>query len=410
MSNDPRQSSQDVSPEAADAALVRRIRVVPSILRIVCDTTGMGFAAIGRMTDQTWTACAVLDRNGFGLRAGGRVPLDTTFCRDVGASRRPIVIEHASLDPAYAAHPAPRLYGFESYIAVPIILTSGEVFGTICAFDPKPTALLTTQILPTMQMFAELVVAQIEAEANREASRTALMDTAQVAMLREQFIAVLDHDLRNPAASLSSGLAQLERTGLDWKSSLMVGHMQQSCRRLAGLIDDTLDLVAGRLGAGILVDRRQTTALEAEFCQTLDAMRRSHPERDIVADIHLDRSVRCDPARIGQLLSNLLANALAHGAPDTPVLASACTVGSRLMLSVSNAGSPIPVETMDRLFEPFIRGMDKGDREGLGLGLFIASQIARAHGGTLEATTTAARTTFTFTMPNPQIGLSLRGY
>src|SRR4051794_41872384 len=86
-------------------ALIQRISAVPAILQILCETTGLGFAAVAHVTEHSWTACAVLDRIGFGLRPGGTLDLKTTFCDSIRASRQPIVIDQASADPIYATHP-----------------------------------------------------------------------------------------------------------------------------------------------------------------------------------------------------------------------------------------------------------------------------------------------------------------
>lgn len=389
---------------ADDVALIQRIGVVPGILKIVCDTTGMGFSAIGRVTATSWTACAVLDRIGFGLQVGGRVEISTTFCKDVRAAKTSMIIDHANEDPDYRGHPTPGLYGLQSYVAVPIVRSTGEVFGTICAFDRAPKSLKGTQILPTMEMFAQLVVAQIELEERLEASRTALIDSEAVGQLREQFIAILGHDLRNPVAALSSGLNLLDRCALDARPAGIVGHMRRSCSRIIGLIDDTLDFARGRLGGGFPLRLRRMTDLAAELHQIVSELRAAHPGADIEASFELQTPVDCDPNRVCQLLSNLLANALTHGAADTPVLVAARSDVASFHLSVSNAGTPIPPEKIPLLFRPFTRG---GATEGgLGLGLFIASEIARSHGGTLRVTSMPDVTTFTFEMPNGQLALA----
>jgi len=99
------------------------------------------------------------------------------------------------------------------------------------------------------------------------------------------------------------------------------------------------------------------------------------------------------------LLSNLLGNALTHGAKDKPVRVLAGSEAGTLRISVANGGAPIPVATMARLFQPFFRGQVRSNRDGLGLGLHIASEIAKAHGGVLEVTSNRLETRFTFTMP-----------
>ena len=123
------------------------------------------------------------------------------------------------------------------------------------------------------------------------------------------------------------------------------------------------------------------------------------PERQIDVSIAIDEPVYCDRGRIGQLASNLLANAISHGDPDRPIAFDASTSGDLFTMSVANAGPPIPEAVRERLFQPFFRAAARPSRNGLGLGLYIASEIAKAHGGTLEVTSNDAETRFTFTMP-----------
>src|SRR6218665_2362602 len=104
---------------------VQKIAAVPTILDVVCRSTGMGFAAIARVTDDRWIACQVLDHIAFGLPAGGELNVETTLCHEVRAHRHPIVIDDVSKDPVYCDHHTPELYSFQSYISVPIVLPDG---------------------------------------------------------------------------------------------------------------------------------------------------------------------------------------------------------------------------------------------------------------------------------------------
>jgi signal transduction histidine kinase len=120
----------------------------------------------------------------------------------------------------------------------------------------------------------------------------------------------------------------------------------------------------------------------------------------ILSSINVDRSVRCDLGRLQQVASNLLANALTHGRPHTPVKFTAYSDDKDLILQVWNAGDPIPPESINKIFEPFWRHSVSGSRNGLGLGLHICSQIVRAHEGQIAVTSTAAHgTLFTARLP-----------
>jgi sigma-B regulation protein RsbU (phosphoserine phosphatase) len=168
---------------------------------------------------------------------------------------------------------------------------------------------------------------------------------------------------------------------------------------MAGLIDNVLDFARGRLGGGITLDRNARAPLEPVLHQVIDEIRLSSPGRQITEEYAIDIPVDCDRARIGQLVSNLVGNAVTHGASNQPIYVHASTENGLFKLSVCNAGDPIPEEAMTRLFEPFFRGQVRVSRQGLGLGLHIASQIAKAHDGALTVSSTAKETCFSFVMP-----------
>ena len=123
---------------ADDIAAVGRIDVVPTILDIVCRTTGMGFAAVARVTEDRWIACSVRDDIDFGLKPGGELKVETTICHEIRQTGDPVIIDDVQADPVYRGHHTPALYGFRSYISMPIRLPDGRFFGTLCAIDPEP--------------------------------------------------------------------------------------------------------------------------------------------------------------------------------------------------------------------------------------------------------------------------------
>src|SRR5271155_3612561 len=114
-----RESAEEI---ARDIAAVNKLQAVPTLLEVLCETTGMRFAAVARVSDSTWTACVVRDGINFGLNPGGQLDLETTLCIESKKANAPIVIEQASTDPRYCNHRTPQLYKFESYVSVPIVL------------------------------------------------------------------------------------------------------------------------------------------------------------------------------------------------------------------------------------------------------------------------------------------------
>ena len=243
---------------------------------------------------------------------------------------------------------------------------------------------------------------QMEAEqALREERASAeLREERASAELREQFIAILGHDLRNPLAAMMSGTCLLLKMPLNDRAAEVVRLMDDSGRRMSELIDSVLDFARGRLGGGIPLSRTPDQSIELTLRQVIAEQKGSAPDRAVEAEFDLVEPVNCDHGRIGQLFSNLLGNAIAHGSATRPIQVRAISGAGIFQLSVANAGEPIPADAMERLFQPFFRAAVRPSREGLGLGLYIAHKVATAHGGTLDVESTPEETRFTFRMPN----------
>ena len=394
----------------------------------------MRFAAVARVTEDRWIACSVRDEAGFGLVAGDELDARTTVCKEARDALRPIVISDMEDDPRYRHHPMRSKHGFRSHVTTPIVLPGGEVFGTLCALDREPRDLSSPWLVGMFELFAELIAFHVDAhlrlatsasdlaESRRDlatsrrtlatssrrlttsrarlaASRSDLADERASSDLREQFIAVLGHDLRNPLASIDAGAKMLGKESLSQRGRTVLDLVEKSVGRMARLIDDVLDFARGRLGGGIIVERPDEVPLAPTLRHVVDELQAGNPDRRI--DVELDGvpDCRCDPGRLGQLLSNLVANALTHGSADTPIRVSGTVEAGALELSVTNGGAPIRPETMEGLFEPFVRASTRPSQQGLGLGLYIASEIAKAHAGSLEATSDEVATTFRFRMP-----------
>lgn len=219
------------------------------------------------------------------------------------------------------------------------------------------------------------------------------------AELRELFLAVLGHDLRNPLAAIEAGTRLIERKADDGKVLQIARQMQGSAARMTELIDNLMDLARDRLGSGIAIEREATSSLPDNLALVIDEIRLTTDEFDIRSKINIQGEVVCDASRVAQLLSNLLANAITHGDPASPVDVQAAHADGRLTISVTNGGAPIPEATMKQLFQPFFRGSVRDSRHGLGLGLYIAHQIATAHEGTLDVTSANGETCFRLDIP-----------
>jgi signal transduction histidine kinase len=369
---------------------------VPTILETVATITGLGFVCIARVTQDTWHACAVLDKLNFGLKVGGGLDVTTTLCEEVRDTGKAVIIDHVSESAAYCNHHTPRIYGFESYISIPIFRQDGSYFGTLCGLDPKPAHLSTPAIASSMTLFAHLISLQMDADSQLADTQGLLADERETAELREQFIAVLGHDLRTPLGSILMAVEVGRRKEPDSAMQALLGHIGRSAHRISTLVDDVVDFTRGRMGGGIALELRREDNLHLAFEQVVAELRGVHPERRIAAQLEPIATLLCDRGRMAQMLSNLLNNALVHGDPEQPVQVTVRETDDLFQLTVTNAGPRIPDEVKRQLFKPFWRGSVKVAREGLGLGLFIVSEIARSHGGSIEVLTSDSATSFIY--------------
>ena len=389
-------------PEDIARALeaVGRIEVVPTLLAVLCEITGMRFSVVACVTETTWTACAVQDEIGFGVRRGDQLAVNTTLCFESRASRVPIVVEHASTDPLYHAHPAVKLHAIESQISVPIILSNGRYFGNLCAIDPSPAKVKEPRILSMFTRFASLIASQLETQLRQEQEHTALLDEREAGELREQFIAILGHDLRNPLQAVNAGCDLLEQKITDPRLSMIASRIKTNVRRMSALIDDVLDFARGRLGGGLDLELTEVENINSGLITVVQEVLDARPDCKIISNIDVGRPVRCDVGRLQQVASNLLTNAAMHGLPHSSIEITACADDDDLVLAVWNAGEPIPSERIDKIFQPFWRHSVSANRNGLGLGLHICSQIVRAHKGSISVTSSQEDgTQFTARLP-----------
>lgn len=228
---------------------------------------------------------------------------------------------------------------------------------------------------------------------------------------RELFIAVLGHDLGNPLAAIRlSSAALLAREDLPADQRRVLTRIDGSADRMSRMVKQLLDFTRARMAGGIPL-RPRDMSLEEVARRIIAELELAHPSRTVRLEARGDCRGHWDDERLGQVLSNLVANALQNSPEDTPVSVRLEAAGTQQRLEVHNAGAPIPEALRACLFEPFHRpraeGTQRRARAGLGLGLYIVSEIVRAHGGQVEVRSTPeAGTCFTVTLPRAPRPLS----
>jgi phosphoserine phosphatase RsbU/P len=240
------------------------------------------------------------------------------------------------------------------------------------------------------------VVRDVTDDKKREQTIDAQRNEAE---LREQFLAVLGHDLRNPLAAIIAGISLLMRENQSERSVLVLQHMQASGMRMTELITNMMDFARVRLGDGIGLERASIPDFAVRVSDIVQEIQSAFSGARIDLKTDIEGDVYCDGPRTMQVISNLLGNAVTHGAADQPITVDVVFSDCRLTITVCNKGTPIPQETLKTLFQPFFKGDPHSSPHGLGLGLYISSEIVSAHGGEINVSSDDGTICFEVDMP-----------
>jgi signal transduction histidine kinase len=219
---------------------------------------------------------------------------------------------------------------------------------------------------------------------------------------KQVFLAMLGHDLRNPLNTILTTTRMMTiRRELPPESQKRLERVMSSGERMRRMIEQLLDVTRAKLSSGMPIDPRDEPDLAPRVLKIVDEILLAHPSR--VIEFRADRPcpAQVDGDRFEQVLSNLLANAVAHGDPERSITVTLQAPAGRTRLRVHNHGKPIDPDFLPLLFDPFRRGCSpQGRSDGLGLGLYISQSIVHAHGGEIHVESTAdAGTTFEVTVP-----------
>lgn len=226
--------------------------------------------------------------------------------------------------------------------------------------------------------------------------------TEQVEQARNLLLGMLGHDMRTPLQTIQITATYLAALNAGEEVSEAAARLIRSGGRMQGLLDDLCDFNRTQLGLGINVVPRNVD-LARVLANVVDELRAAHPDREIEVDVSGDLRGDWDDQRMQQLLSNLVSNAIKYGASKTPVRVTAVSADKEVLIEVGNRGPAMDRLTLERIFDPLQRGADQSasasDDVGLGLGLYIASEIAKAHHGRIDARSDPTETVFEVRLP-----------
>ena len=275
----------------------------------------------------------------------------------------------------------------------------GVEFAEPLALDDEERAFLGSfahacaQALERARLYAAEREARLEAQRAEEAARRAVE-------MEERLAGIVGHDLRTPLAAITMSVSVLmQRGGLGEAQRRTLARIGASAGRMARIIRDLLDFTRVRNEGAIPIERRPTDLVQVAE-RAIAELGAAHPGREIRLDARTAALLPVDPDRLGQVVTNLGANALQHGPAESPVTVTIAPEGGGIALRVHNGGPPIPADLLPQMFEPFRRGREGGEGGSLGLGLFIVREVVRAHGGSVEVSSTPSDgTTFTVRLP-----------
>jgi signal transduction histidine kinase len=223
---------------------------------------------------------------------------------------------------------------------------------------------------------------------------------AHVNRSRNLLLGMLSHDMRSPLQTIRLTAQTLQglraSADVDHAAELLV----RSGARIHKLLNDQIDFNRTELGLGIRVAPSDVD-LGPVCAEELEQIRAAFAERALNMEVTGDCRGVWDAGRIQQMLNNLVVNAVHYGEPEEAIHVALRGGTSEVCLTVTNAGETIDGETLGHIFEPMRRGKDMAARHdsGLGLGLYIASEIAKAHGGAIAADSKGRYTVFTVSLP-----------
>ncbi|PHN93643.1 histidine kinase [Maribacter sp. 6B07] len=393
---------------------VQSIKILPTILDVIVQSTGLGFAVVAKVTSKKWVTCAVKDNLEFGLVPGDELDIKTTFCRDVRRTNTLVVIDHVNEDEKFCNNPIPIQYGFQSYISVPIVLQNGTFFGTLCALDPAPNKLNNSKVIGMFTAYAELISFHLDAI---EKLRLKDLEIQKKDFLLESFDFVSSHDLQEPLRKIQMFTSvQLEKNCETLKSETIrcLNSIKTESQRMRNILNDLLVFSEFKKSSqefvpvdlNVIVENVQKR-LSKDFSECNGEI--------VIGDLP---KVPIMPDQIEQLFYNLIINAITFKSNDCNLeLSITCKIehGSDLAyekldigtkyckLVFTDNGIGFDPRYNEKIFGMFNRLDTEKQSHSTGIGLTIARRITENHKGFIIANGELNKgATFTVYLPMTQ--------
>lgn len=291
-----------------------------------------------------------------------------------------------------------NLKRIQKLISQPIHRLEGKFFGLLCALGTDSTFGNDINLKQFYNFHSRFIATSIGLVERSDEFNHHLRHEIENAEKHSTYMAVLGHDLRNPVATVRMCSDIILKAGPNSVVSKNAGIIKSSSYRMQELIDSMLDTAQSKFGDGIKIEKKVNNVLLANALYHVVDEIMAVNYLEIKTSLKLTAPVNCDVERIAQLVSNLLSNAVNHG-DGKNILMDVRTIKNAFVLTVSNTGPTIPKAKLKKIFEPYYSDFTPENKGGLGLGLYISSQIAQSHGGSLKVKSNAGETKFILTIP-----------
>lgn len=363
------------------------------ILEALCGHTKMRYGLIRKKDGQTWGNWCVYDYQYQKIVAKN----SETYVKIYQAIRKglsPIYIDDSELCSVNQWTEILQKFGLKSYISYPIINKKDAIIGHLSLMNAEPVHFDQSKLEMLLPVCSDLIAIDFKTVAACRNTRKKLEQELNYSKNRELVLSSLAHDLNNPV-SIVKVISQYLRGNIkDESQRNLLEKIEEASFRMKGMIDDILDFSSIRLGYEFIrvSDNQRMDSLIRQILSEFELLH----SRTLIANINLPVDVPCDHHKMGRAFANLIGNAIKHGDPYQNIEINAFIQKEIFIFSVTNKVSHPHSSDLTDLFKPFVKA---GNSNGLGLGLFIANEIAKIHKGKITVNLEDSKITFNLMIP-----------
>ncbi|WP_333864085.1 GAF domain-containing sensor histidine kinase [Sphingobacterium sp.] len=363
------------------------------ILEALCGHTKMRYGLIRKKDGQTWGNWCVYDSQYQKIVTKN----SETYVAIYQAIRKglsPIYIDDSKLCSVNQWTDILQKFDLKSYISYPIINKKDAIIGHLSLMNAQPVHFDQNKLEILLPVCSDLIAIDFKTVIERRNTRRKLEQELNYSKNRELVLSSLAHDLNNPVSIVKVISQYLQGNIKDENQKSLLKKIEETSFRMKGIIDDVLDFSSIGLDYGFIrvPDKQRMDSLIRQILTEFELLHNI----TLIANINLPIDIPCDHHKMGRAFTNLIGNAIKHGNPQQNIEINAFVQNEHFIFSVTNEISYPQSSDLTELFKPFVKGTNSN---GLGLGLFIANEIAKIHKGKITVNLEDNKITFNLIIP-----------